>query len=69
MQQICQVLNLAGVQQDVLNNMEECFERHQNLFLGLETKHQQKKYFKEHLNLIVRPTVLCLLSLVYLPCM
>ncbi|XP_065887419.1 uncharacterized protein [Dysidea avara] len=32
--------------------LDECFEHHEHVFLGLETQYHQVKYYKEHFNLI-----------------
>ena len=52
-------LAAAGIDTSVIEGLREVFQNVPSPFQGLETRHLQEKFFRDHLQLVVRIVVLC----------
>ena len=66
--EVCQQLQLAGTPQTVIDSLECLFSENGTVgqpFAGLETQHQQLKFYRDHFNLIVSCSMIITICISY----
>ena len=66
--EVCQQLQLAGTPQTVIDSLECLFSESGTVgqpFAGLETQHQQLKFYRDHFNLIVSCSMIITICISY----